>query len=367
MAAIPANYSTGVFTNDIKIDELLAAGDVLAQYVIEEQWATNAFVQSGILATDSRLNNTTGVRVLLPFFNELEAEEEQVRSDSSWGKGGGGFFTPQKTAASNQVATITHRGLSYAADDLSQVQTGQDALAVIRSQMASELNRFLSNKLLSQLSGLFGTALAGNTYDATSSGATAYMSAANLTSAKYILGNRAQTLRAMVVHPDVAGDLEILGMQTMSGSPGGTVQYQSNGIGVTNPEIRTFAGLNVIVDDTVPVDGTPGSADAVYTSYLFAPGVVRTGSQYPLNIQADRNKLSLQDIIIYNYSNVLHVLGTSWGNQDDNPLNNDPGGDGTQGTNFLDVAGNWSCVYTGPNAQKKVPLMQMQTKVERFQ
>ena len=160
----------------------------------------------------------------------------------------------------------------------------------------------------------------------------------------------------MVIHPDVAGDLEILGMQTMSGSPGGTVQYQSNGIGVTNPEIRTFAGLNVIVDDTVPVDGTPGSADAVYTSYLFAPGVVRTGSQYPLNIQADRNKLSLQDIIIYNYSNCLHVLGTSWGNQDDNPLNNDPGGDGPREPTSLMLPG-WSCVYTGPNAQKKVPLI----------
>ena len=43
MAAFPGNYSTGVFTNDIKIDELLKAGDVLAQYVIEEQWAITLF------------------------------------------------------------------------------------------------------------------------------------------------------------------------------------------------------------------------------------------------------------------------------------------------------------------------------------
>ena len=55
----------------------------------------------------------------------------------------------------------------------------------------------------------------------------------------------------MVIHPDIA-DLEILGMQTMGGVPGGQVTYQSNGIGVTNTQIRTFVGMSIIVDDRVP-------------------------------------------------------------------------------------------------------------------
>ena len=190
-----------VFNSNIAIKTIQEAGDVLAQYVIEEQWQTNAFVQSGILATDARMNNTTGVRIQLPFFAELQAREEQVRSDNSMGCSTKGAFTPQRTEARTQIATITNRGLSFAADDLSQVQTGQDALAVIASQMSSEMNRFLGDKLLAQLAGLFGTALAANTYDpvtGAAAGDDVFMSAANLTNAKYTLGNRAQSLSRMV-------------------------------------------------------------------------------------------------------------------------------------------------------------------------
>ena len=144
----PGNFSTGVFANNVAIEELLAAGDVLQPYIIEEQWVTNAFVQSGIMALDERMNNTTGERVLLPFYKELNAHEEYVDSTALWGDSGAGYFTPQKTAAERQVATITNRCLAFAADDLSSVHSGTDPLAVIRSQMASELNRFIDKLFL---------------------------------------------------------------------------------------------------------------------------------------------------------------------------------------------------------------------------
>ena len=64
---------------------------------------------------------------------------------------------------------------------------------------------------------------------------------------------------------------------------GGTVNYASNGIGVTNTDVGYFAGLRVIIDDQVPVTADAGTG--VYTCYLASQGVIRTGSQFPLTIK----------------------------------------------------------------------------------
>ena len=47
------------------------------------------------------------------------------------------------------------RGAGFAMDDLSRVQTGFDALANIRSQLATDMNRKITAKIISQLNGLF--------------------------------------------------------------------------------------------------------------------------------------------------------------------------------------------------------------------
>ena len=80
-------------------------------------------------------------------------------------------------------------------------------------------------------------------------------------------------MKVLVVHPLVAADLEARGMLTFVNS-GGTVNYASNGIGVTDTQIGYMAGLRVVVDSQVPtVDPTGGTTgDAVgYTCYLAAP------------------------------------------------------------------------------------------------
>ena len=89
--------------------------------------------------------------------------------------------------------------------------------------MASEMNKFLGDKLLSYLEGLLDPTagvLKDNIYVATGLGEP-YLSANVITNAKYKLGNRAQSVGAMVIHPNIAGDLELLGMQTMAAAPGG--------------------------------------------------------------------------------------------------------------------------------------------------
>ena len=54
-------------------------------------------VQSGLIQTDARLNNITGVTVELPFFAPLNYNEEVLDSSATWGDQGKGVLTWQKT------------------------------------------------------------------------------------------------------------------------------------------------------------------------------------------------------------------------------------------------------------------------------
>ena len=53
------------------------------------------------------------------------------------------------------------RGAAFAADMLSG-ETGEDALANVSAQLSRKINKDITSKIISQLTGLFGTALAGN-------------------------------------------------------------------------------------------------------------------------------------------------------------------------------------------------------------
>ena len=140
--------------------------------------------------------------------------------------------------------------------------------------------------------------------------------------------------------------MEARGMLVFQNS-GGTVEYASNGVGVTSTQIGYFAGLRVVVDSQVPtVTPTGGSTgDALgYTCYLAAPGVIRTGSQFPLMIEQDRDILSLQDVMSVTYNRLDHVLGTSYGG-DMHPQNSD-----------LADKDNWTLAYT---SHENVPLVEL--------
>ena len=80
--------------------------------------------------------------------------EERVDSSDTWGLNQSGYYTSQKTKASTQYGTITTRGAMFAADDLHTYQTGEDALANIRSQLARDMARKMNQKLISQVWGL---------------------------------------------------------------------------------------------------------------------------------------------------------------------------------------------------------------------
>ena len=212
MGVFNGNWGTSpnanTFTSDIDSATRLATSAPFAKYLTEEIFQKSAFVQSGILQTDARLNGITGTRVELPFFAPLNPTEEVVKSSATWGTNSAGYYTTQKTTASTQYCTITTRGFSYAADDLSSYQTGEDALGNIRSQLADAINVKMTAKLTSMLTGIIGPSgplAATNVLDKSISNAGTtkteahYLTAANITEAKYKLGERASDLTTLVV------------------------------------------------------------------------------------------------------------------------------------------------------------------------
>ena len=118
-------------------------------------------------------------------------------------------------------------------------------------------------------------------------------------------------------------------------------------LGLPQRRLGIFAGLRVVVDSQVPTvaptGGTTGDALG-YTRYLAAPGVIRTGSQFPLSIEQDRDILSLQDVMSVTYNRIDHVLGTSYGGSM-HPENSD-----------LANKDNWTLAYT---SRENVPLIEL--------
>ena len=312
-----------VITGDIGSDTRLATSGEFRRYLTEQILENSAMIQSGLIQTESYFNNVTGVLVEAPFFGPLDFDEENVKSSNDWGLDGNGRYRVQGHKAKTQYAPIYTRGAAFGKDMLSGYQTGEDALENVAQQLSRALNKKYTAKILAQFTGLFSGPLAGthtinNAVPAGESAAEAnYISAAAVTRAKYLLGENAQNMGILVVHPEVAADLEILGMQTFR-NDSGTVNYASNGIGITSTDIKVFAGLRVIIDSQVPkvvADGATADGatdDMGYCCYIGAPGAVKTGSQFPITIKEASDALSLQDLMSVTVNRVDHVLGTSY-------------------------------------------------------
>ena len=78
--------------------------------------------------------------------------------------------------------------------------------------------------------------------------------------------------------------------------------------------------------------------------------MVRTGQQFPLNIETERNIASLQDVFAVTYSNLMHVMGTSWTSNYDGPTNEQ-----------LRDPANWSLAYCDP---RLIPLVDLIVNTE---
>jgi hypothetical protein len=359
MSSFAGNYGSG----STFLSNLVTRPEFL-QYTAEGIFEQSKWIQSGIVQRNAALDaRAGGTRVRVPFFDPIAPTETQILSNNTWG-GGGGYLVPQNVTADEQIMTILHRGFAYAADDLSKLGSGADPLAHVRNQLTAAINKLKTGTLAAQLNGLFGgiTAdgvLGPNQTNKTFAGIPGSMTEANflnvgnVVSAKAKLGERGDELDAIAMHSNVAYYLQQVGMLTFSTSAlstGGAVVWGGGGVGVSQTEVPFFAGLRVVIDDQLVALGGGTSTHAKkYPVYLFKSGVVSEGIQQDLRLAADRNILSMQDVLAVDYHYGYHVTGTKWNVAGDNPTNASTTG------NLQDNA-SWSLVFS---TAKMVPVVRL--------
>jgi len=325
MAAPFQNYSGGVLLADI------VKRNNLSTYVSEAIKERSLFIKSGAVVRNSLLDSRSGgTRIQVPEFNPVSPTEEIMDGTATWGSSSAGYLTPQKIGTGTQIASICHRGFAYAVDDIAVLAAGEDPMLHIRNQLADAINKLNSQRLFSQLAGLFGTALSANALDkgkAAASGATEanFLSATMVAEARSKLGERGEELDTLIVHPSVAYYLYQVGMLTFSTAAlaaNGAVTWGGGGVGIGAREVGQFAGMRVVTDSSVNTvaPGTGGHQREFYC-YLIKSGTILEGVQQELRIEADRNVLSKQDVLSVDYHSTYHVMGTKWSDAGDNPTN----------------------------------------------
>ena len=323
MAAWKGNYG-GTFLSD-----LVTRPEFLA-YTQEDIYNQCKWIQSGAVVRNTALDcRDGGVRVQVPFFKPINPVETIIESNATWGGDGTtkGYLNPQAITAGDQIMTILHRGFSYAADDLSKMGSGADPMAAIRGYLTKAINKLRTSALMAQLDGLFDTALASQVYDvssATTAGLSdaCYLSASAVIGGRNKLGERGDELTIIAMHSAVYNYLLQVGALTFSTSAlstGGAITWGGGGVGLNSVDVAYFMGLRVVVDDMLAPDDS-GEED-VYPVYLMTNGAIAEGVQQELRVAADRNILSLQDVMAVDYHYGFHVNGTKWVNAGDNPDN----------------------------------------------
>ena len=325
MAAPFQNYSGGVLLADI------VKRNNLSTYVSEAIKERSAFIKSGAVVRNALLDATEGgTRIQVPEFNPITPTEEILDGTATWGTSNQGHLTPQKIGTDTQIATICHRGFAYAVDDVAVLAAGEDPMGHIRNQLADAINKLNSVRLFETLTGLFHTALNSHRLEKQlgGSGSTAeanYLTAATVAEARSKIGERGEELDLLIVHPSVAYYLYQVGLLTFSTSAlaaSGAVTWGGGGVGVTDRSIGQFAGCTVIIDSQVNInDPTTTGNRQEFRCYLMKSGTILEGVQSELNIEAERNILSKQDVMSVDYHSAYHVMGTKWTAASDNPTN----------------------------------------------
>ena len=337
MAAPLQNYSGGVLLADIVKRNNFSA------YVSEAIKERSAFIRSGAVVRNALLDSREGgTRIQVPEFNPIAPTEEILDGTATWGTSNAGHLTPQKIGTGTQIATICHRGFAYAVDDIAVLAAGEDPMGHIRNQLADAINKLNSTRLFFQLHGLFGSALSANKLDLAKAGTGAteanFLTASAVAKGRNLLGERGEELDTIVVHPTVAYYLYQVGMLTFSTdalSTGSGIQWGGGGVGVTDRAVGQFAGMSVVVDSAVNsvVPGSSGHQKEFYC-YLIKSGTILEGVQQELNLEAERNILSKQDVISVDYHSTYHIMGTKWNDASDNPTNAN-----------LGASGKWAATY----------------------
>lgn len=311
-------------------------------YVVERTAEKSRLFQSGLIMPDPSLTAKIvegGSTVNIPFFQDLQGDD-QVLSDS-------GALDTKKITASSDVGIINLRGDAFSVNDLSRKLSGDDPLAAIIDLFADYWSRKHQAQLISTLTGVFSIAsMAGNTLDLHhTSGGGGSTTPANILdgvavlAAKQLLGDSKTALTSIAMHSAVETKLSQLDL----------IDFIKPSEGA--PTISVFQGMEVIVDDGLPVETIDG--DLVYSTYLFGNGAFAyapgdgsepaEGGEGTWAVEMAREALASDSYVINRKRFILHPKGVKW-------LGASMAGDAPTNAE-LETTANWLRVYEQKNVR----------------
>ena len=316
--------------------------EVFVPYVIERTAEKSRLIQSGIIESNSEfddLANEGGRTVNMPFWQDLDGDDEVIKDDAG--------LTPDKIGATKDVAARVLRAKSWKYNDLARHLSGDDPAMAIGELVSSYKARRMQAQLLNTLRGVFSApTMLSNQLDLHITGGGGsptldnVLDGASFIDAQQKLGDSSDLLTGIMMHSQVEAmlrKLDLIDFIPDSQAPGGA--------------IKTFQGLEVIVDDTTTRETIDGKQ--VYSSYLFGNGAIGLGNtrdSSPVDggfgtweIEFSREALDHDSVMIHRWGNILHPRGVKW---TDTTVN-----DETPSNVELADADNWERVYEPKNVR----------------
>lgn len=255
----------------VRLSDVQFDPDVYASYVREDHPDRNAFVASGVAITNALLQQRAagqGDITSIPYWKDLAYDNENISSDDP-----GVSATPEKIGTGKMVARNSHINNAWQAANLvSEVLGSDDPMMEIQSRTSRYWENRFEARIQGITTGLFLENEAGtgdmihdiSTQDGDNATATNKFNFPDFVRARATMGESADILGLIAVHPSVYTDMVI----------NEQIEFiQDKDTGVLIP---TYNGLRVVEDKKLPVIAGTTSGFR-YVSVLYKTGVFGYG------------------------------------------------------------------------------------------
>lgn len=125
--------------------------EVFLQYIAQRTAELSALYNSGIINHDPRLDalSAGGTKIQMPFWNDLEGEDERLTDDKDY------VIRVDRITTGQEDAIIIQRAKGWSATDLSGVLAGSDPVRAIGNLISDHWTRRQQITLIYEMKGVF--------------------------------------------------------------------------------------------------------------------------------------------------------------------------------------------------------------------
>ncbi len=286
--------------------------EVFAAYVQVRSTELSAFVASGVIVDDPRLDEflAGGGRLeRLPYWSDLDDTEANVSSDDPAIDG-----VVDKLQAGQFDVVRTNYNRAWSAMDLTGALAGDDPMSAIVELVAGYWTRQEQTRLIRSVQGVIADSVANDSDDMIniiSLPAGGTVLAEHLFSAEAVI----DTIQTMGDHGTRLVAIAMHSVVYSRAKKNNLIDFIPDSANSAAAGFEVFQNLRVIVDDNLPNVANNGNVD--FSTYLFAAGAFHRGTA-PARVPVEVERQALagtgggQEFLVSRVQHVLHPWGMNW-------------------------------------------------------